>query len=62
MSMSADQTKQPPLAIVGLSALFPKAENLDQFWSNIRRGVDAITEVPETHWNPDDYFDSNRRT
>ncbi len=62
MSMSADQTKQPPLAIVGLSALFPKAENLDQFWSNIRRGVDAITEVPETHWNPDDYFDSNQKS
>ena len=62
MSMSADQTKQPPLAIVGLSALFPKAESLDQFWSNIRRGVDAITEVPETHWNPDDYFDANQKS
>ncbi|MEI8382801.1 MAG: beta-ketoacyl synthase N-terminal-like domain-containing protein, partial [Planctomycetota bacterium] len=60
--MSADQTKQPPLAIVGLSALFPKAESLDQFWSNIRRGVDAITEVPETHWNPDDYFDANQKS
>ena len=59
--MSQNQT-QPPLAIVGLSALFPKAENLDQFWSNIRRGVDAITEVPETHWNPDDYFDSNPKS
>ena len=53
---------QPPLAIVGLSALFPKADNLDQFWSNIRRGVDAITEVPATHWNPDDYFDSDQKT
>lgn len=55
-------SKQPPLAIVGLSALFPKAENLDQFWSNIRNGVDAITEVPATHWNPDDYFDDNQKT
>ena len=42
--------------------MFPKAENLDQFWSNIRRGVDAITEVPETHWNPEDYFDSNQKS
>ncbi len=53
---------QPPLAIVGLSALFPKAASVDEFWSNIRRGVDAITEVPSTHWNPDDYFDQNQKT
>lgn len=53
---------QPPLAIVGISALFPKASSTDEFWSNIRRGVDAITEVPASHWNPDDYFDPNQKT
>ena len=53
---------QPPLAVVGLSALFPKAASAEEFWSNIRRGVDAITEVPDTHWNPDDYFDSNPKS
>ena len=57
-----ESASQPPLAIVGLSALFPKAESIDQFWSNIRRGVDAITEVPQTHWDPRDYFDSNQKT
>lgn len=62
LNQPAPTATQPPLAIVGLSALFPKAENLDQFWSNIRRGVDAITEVPDTHWNPDDYFDANQKT
>ncbi|WP_010586067.1 type I polyketide synthase [Schlesneria paludicola] len=51
-----------PLAVVGLSALFPKSGSLDEFWSNIRRGVDTITEVPATHWNPDDYFDANQKT
>ena len=54
--------QQPPLAVVGLSALFPKAANAEEFWSNIRRGVDAITEVPDSHWNPEDYFDSNPKT
>ena len=53
---------QPPLAVVGLSALFPKAANAEEFWSNIRRGVDAITEVPDSHWNPDDYFDENQKS
>ena len=51
-----------PLAVVGLSAVFPKSANLDEFWSNIRHGVDAITEIPSTHWDPDDYFDANQKT
>ncbi len=59
---STDKTiTQPPLAVVGISALFPKAANTEEFWSNIRRGVDAITEVPASHWNPDDYFDQNQK-
>ena len=61
--LTTDKTKtQPPLAVVGISALFPKAANTEEFWSNIRRGVDAITEVPASHWNPDDYFDQNQKT
>ena len=59
---SSIQPTQPPLAVVGLSALFPKAANSEEFWSNIRLGIDAITEVPDSHWNPDDYFDSNQKT
>ena len=51
-----------PLAVVGLSAVFPKSANLDEFWSNIRHGVDAITEIPSTHWDPADYFDANQKT
>ncbi|MBM4076234.1 MAG: hypothetical protein FJ267_11415, partial [Planctomycetes bacterium] len=53
-------SQQPPLAVIGLSTLFPMAADSDEFWSNIRRGVDAITEVPASHWNPEDYFDSNQ--
>jgi acyl transferase domain-containing protein/NAD(P)-dependent dehydrogenase (short-subunit alcohol dehydrogenase family) len=59
---NSESSHQPPLAIVGLSALFPKSDDADQFWSNIRQGVDAISEVPATHWNPDDYFDSDPKS
>jgi len=49
------------LAIVGIGCVFPKADNLEEYWSNIRRGVDAITDVPtDTHWNPADYFDADK--
>ncbi|HEV3385460.1 MAG TPA: beta-ketoacyl synthase N-terminal-like domain-containing protein, partial [Gemmata sp.] len=46
-----------PLAIVGIGCLFPKAAGPGFYWSNIKSGVDCITEIPPTHWNPDDYFD-----
>ncbi len=57
------QYPQPvPLAIVGMGCLFPKAEGPSAYWANIRKGVDAITDVPETHWNPEDYFDADPKT
>ncbi|MCZ6688246.1 MAG: beta-ketoacyl synthase N-terminal-like domain-containing protein, partial [Planctomycetota bacterium] len=46
-----------PLAIIGIGCLFPKANSLDAYWSNIKNRVDAITDVPETHWRPEDYYD-----
>lgn len=49
-----------PLAIVGIGCLFPGASDVDSYWTNIRDGVDAITEVPKTHWNPDDYFNQDK--
>ncbi len=46
------------LAIIGISCLFPKADKLQAYWSNIKNGVDAITPIPErTAWKIDDYFD-----
>ncbi|MFO7578338.1 MAG: SDR family NAD(P)-dependent oxidoreductase [Pelovirga sp.] len=46
-----------PLAIVGIGCMFPEADNPRQFWTNIKTGVDSITEVPESHWRAADYFD-----
>ncbi|MEJ2491129.1 MAG: SDR family NAD(P)-dependent oxidoreductase [Desulfuromonadales bacterium] len=51
-----------PLAIVGIGSLFPQAGDTGTFWSNIKQGVDAITEVPETHWRSDDYFDPDPKS
>ncbi|MBN9521791.1 SDR family NAD(P)-dependent oxidoreductase [bacterium] len=47
----------PALAIVGIGCLFPKAAGPGFYWANVKNGVDGITEVPASHWNPDDYFD-----
>ncbi|MBD1399133.1 SDR family oxidoreductase [Pelobacter sp. M08fum] len=51
-----------PLAIVGIGSMFPDAENSQQFWTNIKTGVDSIREVPASHWRADDYFDADPKT
>ena len=39
--------------------MFPMADDLARFWSNIRNRLDAIADVPPTHWRPDDYWDGD---
>ena len=47
------------LAIIGMSCLFPQADDLRAYWSNIKNGVDAITQIPATHWNIAEFFDAD---
>ncbi|MBJ6726280.1 type I polyketide synthase [Geomesophilobacter sediminis] len=48
------------LAIIGIGCLFPKADNKEAYWTNIAEGIDAISEVPETHWPVDEYYDADK--
>jgi len=52
---------QAPIAIVGISCLFPGSSGLREYWANVRDGVDAITDVPASHWSVGDYFDADPR-
>lgn len=45
-----------PIAIIGMSGKFPKAENLDDYWENIKNGVDCVTEVPNDRWDLSDFY------
>ncbi|MDJ0394204.1 SDR family NAD(P)-dependent oxidoreductase [Rhodococcus sp. G-MC3] len=49
-----------PIAIVGMSGLFPKATSHREYWQNIVDGVDCTEEVPASRWSLDDYFDADR--
>ncbi len=48
-----------PVAIIGMGCLFPKAASLKDYWRLIFNGIDGISDVPETHWSPADFFDAN---
>jgi acyl transferase domain-containing protein/acyl carrier protein/NAD(P)-dependent dehydrogenase (short-subunit alcohol dehydrogenase family) len=55
-------TTGAPLAIIGIGCLFPESENKTAYWATIREGVDAITEIPETHWSVEHLYDPNPKT
>jgi len=50
---------QIPIAIVGVSALFPGSLDKSGFWKDILAGRDLVTDVPASHWLIDDYYDPN---
>ncbi len=46
-----------PIAVVGVSALFPGSTDATGFWKDILAGTDLIRDVPPSHWLVDDYYD-----
>ena len=51
--------KKTPVAIIGLSAMFADAINVEQFWNNIVQQKDSIVDVPESRWKIEDYYDAD---
>ena len=54
--MAAEKTELGggfPIAVVGAACRFPGAANLDEFWSLLKSGRDAVGPVPEDRWDVD---------
>ena len=45
-----------PVALVGLACRFPGAADLEEFWSLLKAGRDAVGEIPDDRWDVDAYF------
>ena len=60
-SSKSNRLANSPIAVVGLSALFPGAEDLQSYWNNILSGNDFLQEVPSNRWNLEDYYDPDPR-
>jgi len=48
-----------PVAIVGMGAIMPDAQDVSTFWNNIKNGRYSIGEVPSERWNADLYYDAD---
>jgi polyketide-type polyunsaturated fatty acid synthase PfaA len=46
-----------PIAIIGAASIFAESHDVVEYWDNILKKVDCITEVPPSRWRVDDYYD-----
>ncbi|WP_299005916.1 non-ribosomal peptide synthetase/type I polyketide synthase [uncultured Shewanella sp.] len=53
----SEQLTREPIAVIGMACRFPKADNIDAFWTLLLNGEDAISPVPETRWSVEQYYD-----
>jgi polyketide-type polyunsaturated fatty acid synthase PfaA len=54
--------KTTPIAIVGMASIFPQAHNLDEYWDNILNKINCISDVPDSRWKTEDYYDPDPKT
>jgi acyl transferase domain-containing protein/NAD(P)H-dependent flavin oxidoreductase YrpB (nitropropane dioxygenase family)/NAD(P)-dependent dehydrogenase (short-subunit alcohol dehydrogenase family) len=49
------------VAIVGMACFYPGACGMSEYWQNILDGVNAVTDVPDSHWDWRLYYDPDPR-
>ncbi|PLB48450.1 conidial pigment polyketide synthase PksP/Alb1 [Aspergillus steynii IBT 23096] len=56
-SKPAGSTGRSKIAIVGMSGRYPSADNNEEFWDLIFRGLDVHKVVPDLHWSAKTHVD-----
>ncbi|MEH2004545.1 SDR family NAD(P)-dependent oxidoreductase [Nostoc sp.] len=47
------------VAIIGMACRFPGAKDYHQFWDNLEKGINSITEIPSNRWNLENFYSAN---
>ncbi|MEL7145266.1 MAG: type I polyketide synthase, partial [Bacteroidota bacterium] len=58
--VSQESTGTEDIAIIGLSGQYPKSNDLNALWENLKKGENCVTEVPADRWDHSDYFDPDK--
>ncbi|MEU7739175.1 SDR family NAD(P)-dependent oxidoreductase [Nonomuraea sp. NPDC049158] len=59
----AEDRQHEPIAIIGMACRYPGGgDTVEGFWNLLRDGGSAVTEVPSSRWDIDDYYDPDPRT
>lgn len=54
------EAEEEGIAVIGMSGRYPGANNIKEFWQNLKAGKDCIQEIPEERWNIKQYYDKKR--
>src|SRR5436305_4060675 len=58
-SSAQEAGRRGAVAIVGMSARYPDASSLSDFWGNLVQGKNAIREIPLSRFNIADSYDQS---
>jgi acyl transferase domain-containing protein len=50
------------IAVIGVAAKFPNAENIEEFWENLKSARDCISEIPRERWDHQRFFAADGRS
>ncbi|KPA17628.1 polyketide synthase [Candidatus Magnetomorum sp. HK-1] len=51
--------KKYDIAIIGMACRFPEANNYNEFWNNLKKGVNSIKEMPSERWDVNTYYSTD---
>ncbi len=60
LNTKKEEGKTEDVAIIGISGMYPGADDIDQFWENLKAGKDSITEIPEERWSVNDFYNDQK--
>ena len=49
--LQVNNNAEADIAIIGIAGRYPEAEDIADFWHNLKQGKDCIREVPASRWN-----------
>ncbi|MUG94285.1 SDR family NAD(P)-dependent oxidoreductase [Scytonema sp. UIC 10036] len=52
-------TDSEAIAVIGIGCRFPGANSYNEFWENLEKGIDSITEIPKKRWDVDNFYSLN---
>nr|MCR4944270.1 SDR family NAD(P)-dependent oxidoreductase [Clostridium sp.] len=57
-TMSVQKIEEKQVAVIGISGRYPKADNIEEFWENLKNGKNCIEEIPKERWDYKSFYNN----
>ncbi len=48
------------IAIIGMGCVFPKANDIEQYWKNVLSGESYFQDMPDRLWHQDNFYSPDK--